>query len=471
MIINNSKENEIDWNKVFMLNEFKKYFDIKSLVEFSLVSQFNRNKLKSRLFSYSVLIGENYFSYIKSNLVKYHEKLYFNSFDFVESFWDLNRLNIELGEQLANISQISNLMIQLINDSRGIEPFIKSLRVQELGHLLYVLYPVTFVFTKLIQLEIDNCTLPLLAILRIGESLKKLKKLTLDNVLLIGFEKQELSLSLAYFPSTLEELILDFCIIINLNPIPSDIYITQNQLYKECIGPNYLEILISSSLKRLTLSLINPGYIRKLLNLYPNVEEITVTDYNLDQRIIDKFSSIRSLTKLSILTYDRQFPAIISHRDFIFPQFNFITNLVLEFSESMYRTGNEFLYFTNHFPNLTQLSIDLTGVNFEDIDIGKFFLETLPTYKKLEILTLEYMEDIGEYNFNWLKFINFSCLILKFDYINSNKIDFKLFSYNIKEIRKRSSDIKFELKYIEKNPEIFDKWNIRIKGEYIYFDK
>ncbi|KXN65456.1 hypothetical protein CONCODRAFT_12945 [Conidiobolus coronatus NRRL 28638] len=468
---NRSEENEIEWNNIFVLDEFVKYLDIKSLAEFSLVSKFNRNKLNSRIFAHSAFIREDYFRYFKKNLSEYEDQLYFSYFDFIDSIWDLNLLNVELRVQLIYISERLDLMNQLIDGSRGIEPFIKSLRVTELGHMLYILYPIAFSFSNLIQLEIDSCTFPLLALLKIGENLKKLKNLTLNKVLLIEFEKQELSSSFVYFPSSLEELTLNYFAIVTLNPKPTDIYIVGNQNHKECSESNYFDQSKSSNLKKLHLAIIKSDYVRKLLNIYQNVEEFTINDCDLDQRIIDKLSAMQNLTKLSIHNHDSESIAITSLSGLIFPQFNFITNLALEFSECMYKANNEFLHFTNYFPNLTQLSIDLSTINFENINIGKFFLETLPSYQKLEILTLVYMDLKEEYNFNWLKFISVDCLILDFDYVDSDEIDFRLFSYKIKEVRKRTLDIKFELECIEDNPEIFDKWTISYCGNYIYFEK
>ncbi|KXN64788.1 hypothetical protein CONCODRAFT_170387 [Conidiobolus coronatus NRRL 28638] len=472
MALNNCSEaSEIDWNNVFVLNELIKYFDIKSLTEFSLISKFNRNKLISRLFTNSVLIGANYHGYFKSNLIEYEGQLVFSMSSFIDNFWELNELNIELREQLTNIPELLGLTNRLINESSRIEPFIKSLRFFELGHLNYILYPTIFAFTNLTQLELDTCTFPLLALLRIGESLKKLKYLTLDKVLSIGFEKQELYSCLECFPSSLEDLKLNYFVIVTLNPNPSDIYIALNQHHKEGSEFNYFKQLKTSSLKRLHSSFISSDYVRILLNLNPDLEEITITDSSLDQGLIDKFSTMQSLTKLSIRTIDPGSPVITSHSGFIFPQFNLITELALDFSECLYKANNEFIYFTNHFPNLNRLSIDLTGLNFKNIDIGKFFLETLPSYKKLEILTLVYMDYEDEYNFNWLKFININCLILDFEFAYPGEINFNLFSYKIKEVRKRTLNTKFELECIEDNAEMFDKWNIKIKGEYIYFTK
>jgi hypothetical protein len=380
-------------------------------------------------------------------------------------------LSIELREQLINISEALDLMNQLINDSRGVEPFIKSLKVQEFGHLLYILYPVTFSFTNLTQLEIFTCTLPLIALLRIGESLKKLKKLILKTVLLIEFENQELTSSLVYFPTSLDELDLNFFTIVTLNPKLSDIYIARNQYYKEYIKTSYFTQLKASSLKRLYTAYIKPDYVLILLNLNQNVEEITIKDSDLDQRIIDKFSTMKSLNKLSIQISELESPAITSRSGLIFPQFNFITDLAVGFSEYMYKSKNEFLYFTNHFPNLTQLSIDITNLNFENIDIGRFFLETLPSYQNLEILTLVYMNYEEEYNLNWLKFINVDCLILDFTCVYPDEIDFSIFSYKIREIRKKMSNVKFELECIDYCREMFDKWTITYDEKYIYFNK
>jgi hypothetical protein len=54
----NRKENVVEWDNVFVINEFIQYLDIKSLAEFSLVSKFNRNRLMSRLFFHPTLLGK-----------------------------------------------------------------------------------------------------------------------------------------------------------------------------------------------------------------------------------------------------------------------------------------------------------------------------------------------------------------------------------------------------------------------------
>jgi hypothetical protein len=474
MTLNNfSEQFKINWNNVFTLYEFIEYVDIKSLAEFSLVSKFYRNKLISRLFARSTLIGKNYPKYFKSDLIEKEDQLVFDTSSFIDSIWNLELLNIKLTEQLINISEKSDFMYQLINDSRRIETFTKSLRVHHLGYMLYVLYPVAFSFTNLIQLEINFCTFPLLVLLRIGESLKKLKILTLNSVVLIEFAKQELSSNLINFSSCLEELEIDVLEIATLNPKSSEIYIVPNHYYKECNESNEsncFDQLKPPSLKRLHLSALNTNYIMMLLNINTGLEELTIMDFNLEQIIIDKFSAMQSLTKLSINTDHPELP-IMSQSGFLFPQFNFITNLALELTEHFCIENEEFTDFTDHFPNLIQLSLDITRLNFENIDIGEFFFETLPSHQNLEILTLVYTKCDEECNFSWLEFIDVDCLILDFIYVQLDQIDFNLFSYEVREVRKETFNTKLELWCIDYTDEMYDEWNITYDERYIYFNK
>jgi hypothetical protein len=474
MTLNNiSEQFKINWYNVFALYEFIENVDIKSLVDFSLVSKFCRNRSISRLFYHSALIGENYPRYLKSNLIEYEGKLAFDTSSFIRSIWNLDLLNSELRERLVNISERSDFMYQLINESSRIEPFTKSLRIQDLGHILYALYPFTFSFTNLILLEINFCTFPLLALLRIGESLKKLKSLTLSKVVLIEFEKQELSSNSIYFSSCLEELELKCLEIATLNPKSSEIYIVPNHYYKECNESNEsncFDQLKSPGLKRLYLSALNTNYIMMLLNINTSLEEFTIMDFNLEQIIIDKFSAMQNLTKLSIKTDDPEFP-IITRSGFRFPQFNFITNLALELTEHFCIENDEFTDFTDHFPNLTQLSLDITRLNFENIDIGKFFFEALPSHQNLEILTLVYTKYEVEDSFIWLEFIDVDCLILDFIYVQLDQIDFDIFSYKVREVRIELFDILLELDRIDYTDEMYDEWNITYDERYIYFNK
>jgi hypothetical protein len=81
------------------------------------------------------------------------------------------------------------------------------------------------------------------------------------------------------------------------------------------------------------------------------------------------------------------------------------------------------------------------------------------------------MECKDEYDFNWLSFINVKCLILDFDFVDPEEIDLSLISYKVSEIRKRACYIKLDLESIMYNPELFDEWKIKAKGEYIYFNR
>ncbi|KXN65453.1 hypothetical protein CONCODRAFT_12942, partial [Conidiobolus coronatus NRRL 28638] len=415
----NAKENEIDWNNIFILNEFLTYIRPCDLKDFSLLSGLVINKLKPKLFIKITLSSKNIIKRLNSRTFKDEGLAKISDyFEYWENCYYYDRFEEKWKSQLSNNSGLLVLNQLLEEELEKIGNFIKTFSVNGFDNSFYFISLVTFNLINLTRLNLEACSFPLLTILRIGEHLKKLKNLNLYTVSFVELTKQELSPKDVYLPCNLEELSIEHCAVYRMYSVPNTLSLVQYFCNNIEDDPINLQGFKFPRLKKLSLDLVHDKqFVLKLLKSNPLVKELKISGYNnMTQDVSDLISTSHNLKNITIYSNER-FPYITDEINLVIPKFNYINVLKLQF-----RPTNDLNFYhhqsiINYFPNLTQLALDIADIDFDYFNLNAFIRVNLSSINKLDILILElknvddfYYEDnieiFDKFKFDWSNFIN-----------------------------------------------------------------
>jgi hypothetical protein len=199
----------------------------------------------------------------------------------------------------------------------------------------------------------------------------------------------------------------------------------------------------------------------------------------MSQEVIDLITANDKTTNITIVS-DESFPYITDDESLAIPTFSFIKELKLKFRCNNKPTNYQPQSIREYFPNLTQLALDITGVDFDYFKYNEFIKINLLSFNRLDklFLILNYFEDrFGFFaatreNFPiiWSNFSNVSCLILDSNNLSIGEIDFGALPNTLNEIRFYCYG-SYDLKYIEDNINVSKNWDIKLKNGFIYFTK
>jgi hypothetical protein len=472
-----------NWNKIFILDEFLTYFRAYELKNFSLISKFVRNKLKLKLFSNTTLTSKNIIRRFNPNTFNDNELAnIFDYFEYWNNSYSYKRFKDKWEAQLSNNSGLSALKQYLGEDLVDIGKYIRNLNVNRFYYSFYFLSPIVFDLSNLTQLSLNECAFPLLMLLKIGEHLKKLKILNLDLVDLVGLSKQELSPEDVCLPHNLEELSIDCCRVYNMYSVPNTLSLVQHRwshIHDDLVHLRGLKI---PNLKKLTLDLVDDSeFSLRLLKLNPQVEELRIGSDNMTQDVSDLISTRDNLTNITIYS-DESFPYISEDANLKIPNFNHINQLKLHFRCTDDPNVHHRQSITKYFPNLTQLALELSDLEYDNFNMNEFVRVNLSCINRLDKFILEikdsdnyyyefYFSIFGKFKFDWFNFINVNCLILDIDILTISAVDFEALPHGLKEIRVPYGDKPTSLDYIKNNRNIFKYWKFEFKKDFIYFSK
>ncbi|KXN64787.1 hypothetical protein CONCODRAFT_13926 [Conidiobolus coronatus NRRL 28638] len=477
----NNKEDSVDWNNIFILDEFSTYIRSCDINDFSLLSRFIRNKLKPKLFHKTTISIEHivciYDVKIKCDkeivdILHHFESLKEHSFLYDGEEWE---------EMLQNISDFLVLKQLVQEELKGIGNFIRNFSVKQLYSSFYFICPLLLDLTSLTRLHLYACTFPLLTMLRIGEHMKNLKILSLHTVRFVGLIKQELSPEDSYLPPNLEDLSIIYCRVYRVHSVPNILSLRQNCKGYNCNDIDRSQAIKIPSLKKLTL--IFGAYIEiidKLLKSNLQVKELATRCYNMTQEVYDLVSICNRLTDLTITCLE-SFPYISEYKNLIFPKFNYIKNLKLCFFAANGTDVNHSQCITKHFTSLTHLTLFIGIYGLKNFRLNEFLRVNLQFNNTIDKLTLEnrYYEyfkekdyfEYSELRLDFSNFTNIKCLIIDIDIIPLSNIDFDNTPEKLKIIKIGTLFQSLHRKFIEENPNKLKKWKINFKGIFTYFTR
>ncbi|KXN64811.1 hypothetical protein CONCODRAFT_13892 [Conidiobolus coronatus NRRL 28638] len=479
----NTKENKVSWNNIFILEEFLAYLSAYQLKEFSLLSRFVRNKLNHKLFFEITLSNKNIIKKFNTTTLMDKElSKISNYFEYWNSQCYYYRINDKWEEQLSNSSSLLVLNKLLEDELKNVGKFVKNFNVSGFYYSFYFLNHIVIDLINLTQLNLKECAFPLLMMLKIGEHLKKLKILNLKSVYLIALSKQELSLEDVYLPLSLEELSIDCCKVYNICSAPNTLFLARHKWNNVQYNLIRLPGFNIPNLKKLSLAFMRDSvFVLKLLKLNPQVEELIIEGIDMTQDVSDLISITDKITNITIYS-EESFPYILNDISQNIPYFNYIKYLKLH----IFYTANPEVCHSHsimeYFPNLTQLVIDIRDFVFEELNLNEFIRVNLSSVYRLDKLTLEmkgsdsvyhelYNSRFKKFKFDWFNFINVNCLIFDIDLLSISAIDFDALPNDIKEIRVPYIDKNYILNYIDNNINIFQKWNTEFKKGVLQFTK
>ncbi|KXN68202.1 hypothetical protein CONCODRAFT_9582 [Conidiobolus coronatus NRRL 28638] len=253
MEISNIK-NIIDWNNIFILDEFIDNFDSNNYINLSSLSKSIRQKLKSNIFFKISLTGKSISNKYNESIVDDEQlKEVSNYFEYLNNPYKYNEFKDKWEVQLSNNSGLLFLSQLIEEELKGIRKFIRNFSVDRFSDSFYFLCPLTVNLTNLTRLSLKECAFPLLMMLKIGEHLKNLKFLKLYLVNLVGLSKQELSPEDIYLPRNLEEVSFECCDVFNMFSVPNTLSLIHDGLYSEQEELKHLQGFKIPSLKKLTI--------------------------------------------------------------------------------------------------------------------------------------------------------------------------------------------------------------------------
>jgi hypothetical protein len=471
----------IDWNNIFILDEFIDKVDSSYYIDLSSLSKSIRHKLKSSIFFKIDLTGKTILNKYNVDTVDSEQLMVVsNYFEYLNNPYKYNEFKDKWEVQLSENTGLLLLKQMLDEDLQVIRKFIRNFSVDRFSDSFYFLCPLTLNLTNLTRLSLKECAFPLLIMLKIGEHLKKLKMLKLYLVSLVGLSKQELSPEDVYLPRNLEELSFECCDVFNMFSVPNTLSLIHDGLYSEQEELRHLQGFKIPSLKKLTIGFDNDNeLILRFLKSNSQIEELVISSYNMVQNISDQISISSSLSKIMIYP-EGVFPYISQNDNLVIPRFKYIRDLRLKFNYIDDPIANH-QNFIQYFPNLSQLSLNLDDLNLDNFQLNEFLRVNLLSIYNLEKLNLELKEsdssneltyfDLYNFTFDWANFVNIKCLILNMDTLPLSSISFNSLPHKIKVVKKKIKCKSTDSIYIEENPEIFKLWKTEFKGSYIYFKK
>jgi hypothetical protein len=259
----------------------------------------------------------------------------------------------------------------------------------------------------------------------------------------------------------------------------------QNCIYHHQDDINRTQAIRIPTLKKLTYDFEDyNGFYKKLSKSNPQLEDLTIYCYKMNQEFWNFISINDKIANISIVFVDcfEHIDDSTSYteedKNFEISKFNYTKCLKLEEISEEFLIIGQFHYITKYFPNLTHLTLNMYDFCIEDFQLNEFLKLNLQS-SLIENLTLEYIDYRGYrggyWSGNWqfvLDFSNFSnirCLILDMELIQLYSIDFENIPDKLKSIRYLPPCKNDAVKYIEENPKIFRKWNVEFKKEYFYF--
>ncbi|KXN64810.1 hypothetical protein CONCODRAFT_170350 [Conidiobolus coronatus NRRL 28638] len=473
---------KLNWIIIFNLQEISTYLDTKTFEEFSLLTKQIRDRSKYRLFNtlkLSYIKFKDYFNF--SNLNTNQSKLVTDYSEYLENHSLLFQSEDKCTQESLNNSQFDPLVTNLNKSFSGVANYINYLCVSGFVHCFYALYPITFNLNNLSKLELRFCTIPLIFMLNVGDKLKTLKIIILDNVNLIELTKQELNTNTKDITGTLEILEIEDCFVHIYNTSPKINKLIRTFSYGDPGKLPHLQAIKIPNLKKLSIGNIRPNYIQRLLISNPQIKELTIKNEFCNKEDFIQISISEQLTKLTLFYIESNNPIIKYFEPSEVPIFNYLKSLELVFSYKYdFYVNSQFNILAN-FPNLTQFSLDLTYFKYSYVDINEFLSANPRALNSPIVLTLnayerdydEYSEawDLYNYDFNYSNFTNVRVLILDLIEFSISEILFNEFPCTLEEVKFKSNDIDSDLDYIRINRMNFINWNVKYNNRYIHFNK
>jgi hypothetical protein len=379
------KENILDWSQVLSLEVLLKFLNLEVLSEISLTNKYLRSKLSPFLFKSLVIDGNKLVNYLNNSNESENLKTLVNEFTTYidqkeESDYDIS--------QLKNL-EINNIIYSLNSDLLGIRDHVTYFKLSSLKVFGYFAMNLTYSFSNLIELDIYKCSIPHSSIIKLGEHFKHLKILTIDQVIVISnLKANEPALKMVNLPNTLEKLYIVSCRIV-FKPLVDTVYDLAIQSGEIELTPFDLILPINiPNLKSLKFDHIGDQekYLRKFLQLNPQIKEIQACPYYLDQKTLDCIATNSSnLTSLTI--YGDHDP--LSELDY--PSFNYITNLSIgEFISDSLQLSKRLI---SACPNLSSLTLNFKRLGIETKLLNRFlrkFVSQISGLNEIKIMNFDY---------------------------------------------------------------------------------
>jgi hypothetical protein len=477
----NINENKVDWNNIFILDELLTHIEPCQIKDFSLLSQFIRNKLKPKFSLKIELSKKHIIKKYNLNTLTDSQKAEISDYYY---YWDNRHLYEKFKDNWEKRSSNNSgvlILKQLIEEEiKGIKCYLRNCTVDRLSDSFYFLCPLVLDLNNLTKLSLYDCTFPLLTMLRIGEHFKNLKTLDLCSVKFVGLIKQELSPEDVYLPDNLEELSFTSCKIYRVHSASNIPILLQNCTDHHRDNINLTQAIRIPTLKKLNYDLgCYSGILKKLMKSNLQLEELYIYFYDFTQEVYE-LMAVRSLLSLTVYL-DLDFPYFFFDKNLIIPKFNYIRNLKLQYDYIGESVLGHSQCFTKYFPNLTHLILNIEEYDLEDFQLNGFLKVNLLFNNTIYKLTLELTEDDSarnEYGYtpyepvlDFSNLVNINSLIIDMDLIPLYSIDFENIPDKLKFIRYFISCKSNTVKYIEENPRIFRKWNVEFKDKYVYFTR
>ncbi|KXN66817.1 hypothetical protein CONCODRAFT_20023 [Conidiobolus coronatus NRRL 28638] len=433
------KDNGLDWSQVLSLKALLKLLKLEVISELSLINKYLRSKLNPLLFNHVLLNGNNLINYVGNSRESESLKVSVNKLS--------NYIN-QKEESDYDISQLKNLEIDHIinslnSDLLRIRNHATYFKLSYLKAFGYSTMSLAYSFINLTELYVFNCSISHISIIKLGEYFKQLKILTIDQVKVISnLKKNKLTLKMINLPGTLEKLVIVNCRIV-FKPLVDTIYDLANLSTEIELTPFDLILPINiPNLKSLKFDHIGDQekYVRKFLQLNPQIKAIEVCPYYLDQKTLDCIAiNSSNLTELAIYgDYD-------SLSELNFPTFNYITNLsVGEFPYDSLQLSKKLI---SSCPNLSALTLNFKQAGIEIKPLNKFlrnFVSQINSLNEIKIMIFDY--DSAKIDINCLNNITkltIECCDESIYKIKPNKLPLKLAYFKVESWE---TGQKFEIK-------------------------
>jgi hypothetical protein len=380
------KENQIEyhWLPLLIRSQLKKYLDLKSLIELSLINRYSRDGLKSNLFNTISLKGSvfrEYFNYADYETSLCYSVEHFNSYMVNDSsVYDLDNLR-RLDTDLVIKSMDSSLS--------GLKEYANHIKFCDIKHLGYFAFPLIYSLKNLAHLELTNCSIPLIGLFKLSQYLPILKILTLNRVKIVNGKNLELSLQDLTLPAQLEDLTLTNCTGYSISLINPTVY-SLAYIYEECLFEEF------SILKHMEIPSL------KKLNFYHfDLIESYLPSFllrNLQLKSLETASGFLCQNTLNIIAYDisdlselKVLGDLTFYRELNIPTLaNLKTLKIGNFKSYSFQKAFELC---KNCPNLVNLTLDFSLMIIEMDTFNRFLsnsVSKLISLRNLEILILWY---------------------------------------------------------------------------------
>ncbi|KXN67405.1 hypothetical protein CONCODRAFT_72983 [Conidiobolus coronatus NRRL 28638] len=279
----------INWLNIVFNFEFQSYLDIELLKEISLTSKLAREKLKPLVFK-NLRLSKYNFDWGANNIVSSYYS-YANG--------DQIKVTRSKSSKISNVNKILNNIAEDLKDAKK---FSQSLHIEELSRPGVLLFPVVGLFDSLTVLKCNDCDIPFIKFIKLGELIPSLTNISLSNVNLTKLKAENFSPKQYTFPPNLIHLNITDCCVISSNLLldPYE-YLYNNDNSQRTSNCFALPEVSIPNLKKLTFCCNkkkNKG-LKKFLELHPNLDSLTLGSFNF--KLVNNLGALKNLqiTKMS----------------------------------------------------------------------------------------------------------------------------------------------------------------------------